>query len=122
MPTLLEGENHFISLSEAKVMTARYMANKENILKTEYQDQNILSRCETFNREAFDTLLAETGCVGLRIYFGMNESLQVRTIIVGVNAENQDLLPEEVAKNGGGEFEIVEYGRPCPDFCPEVPL
>lgn len=119
---LLPGANHFISLAEAKEMTARYRDEKENILAPEYQGKDILLTCETFNREAFDALLAEEGCAGIRIYFGMTPEKQVRVIAVAVDADNNDILPSASAGatlNGG---KIVEAGQPCPPWCPRPPL
>ena len=112
--------DHFITLDEAKIMTARYRAEKENILAPEYKGQNILSICETFNRGEFDFVLAQQGCVGLRVYFGMTPELKVKVIVVGVDADNKDILPSSsVALTDGGGKGVVEYGRPCPDHCPD---
>lgn len=114
----------FISLDEAKIMTARYRAEKENILAPEYKGKNILSICETFNRAEFDYVLAQEGCVGLRVYFGMTEDLKVKVITVGVTSDNEDILPSlSAAKVKGDEATgIVEVGKPCPDYCPKTPL
>lgn len=114
----------FISLDEAKIMTARYRAEKENILAPEYKGKNILSICETFNRAEFDYVLAQEGCAGLRFYFGMTEELKVKVIVVGVTSDNKDILPSSsvVLAEGDGGKGIVEYGRPCPDYCPETLL
>lgn len=121
---LLPGEDHLISLDKAKEMTALFRAQKENILDPDLRGQNILSICETFNRSIFDTILAETGCVALRLYFGMNPELQLRVIIVGVDENNNDILPSSAeGKDGGGtDGSIGQEGRPCPDFCPDPPL
>lgn len=123
--SLLPDDNHFISLEKAKEMTALYNSEKNAVLKPEFQGQNILSVCETFDRSAFDTLLAETGCAGIRVYFGMTPALKVRAIIVGVDQDNKDILPPAGSAGGGsassGDGVIVEEGRPCPDFCP-IPL
>lgn len=118
------GANHFISLAKAKEMTALFRAEKENILAPEFKGKDILCICETFNREAFDALLAENGCVGLRIYFGMTDELKVRVIAVGVNANNEDILPSQGnAPETGDEDQnfIVELGLPCPPWCPPPP-
>lgn len=117
---LFPGIDHFIPLDEAKVMTARYRAEKENILAPEYRGQNILSICETFNRGEFDFVLAQQGCVGLRVYFGMTPDLKVKVIVVGVDADSKDILPSSSAMVAGdGGKGVVEYGRPCPEYCPE---
>lgn len=121
---LLPNVNHFIPLNEAKAMTALYRAEKENILAPAYQGQNILSICETFNRAEFDYVLAQTGCVGLRVYFGMTEQLKVKVIVVGVDADNKDILPSSQAALDGDDDPsgIIEYGRPCPEHCPDPEL
>lgn len=123
--SLLPGVNHFISLETAKEMTARHRTKKENILIPELRNTDVLSTCETFNREAFDTLLAEKGCVAIRIYFGMNVDSKVKIIAVGVNESNEDILPSPgtAALAGAvGNGNIVEQGQPCPPFCPFPPL
>lgn len=121
---LFPGVSHFISLDKAKEMTKKYRDEKENILIRELRDMGIMPVCETFNREAFDTLLQEEGCVGLRIYPGMDEYLKIRLIIVGVNAKGEDILPSgsssslsNLAPAGDGN-EIVEDGMRCPTICP----
>ena len=120
---LFEGANHFISLEKAKAMTALYRAEKVNILEPQYKQQDILLDCETFNRSAFDTLLGEWDCVGIRLYFGMTDALTVKIIAVGVNSEGKDILPlasETSQVDAGGAF-IVEEGVPCPPICPNPP-
>ncbi|HSU29082.1 MAG TPA: hypothetical protein VLJ68_11920 [Chitinophagaceae bacterium] len=125
---LFPGVDHFISLAQAKEMTARYRAEKENILAPQYQGQDILSICETFNRSIFDVILAETDCVGLRIYFGMKPDLKVKTIIVGVNSKGEDILPSATnpalleGEDGDGDGNIGQDGVPCPPSCPVPPL
>ena len=123
-PPLIPGVNHFISLDQARTMTARFRAQKENILDPAYRDQDILSICETFNRDIFDAILAENGCVAMRVYFGMDPDLKVKVILVGVNDKNEDILPSQ--DNGAADDDdpanIGQEGAPCPDFCPVPPL
>ena len=114
-------EQNTITLEQAIAMTTLYRSEKDNILKPEFAGRNILSRSESFSRTAFDQVLSQTDCVGLRIYFGMNPDLQIRTIIVGVNSKNEDMLPEEGSlpetRDGGGKT-IIEEGGVCPPICP----
>jgi len=102
-----------ISLSAARDMTSLFSAERENILKTAYQDKETLTKCETFDRAPFDTILAMTNCTAIRIYFGMTEEYKVRALVVGVDSNNDDILP-----NGDNSAVIIEEGRPCPDYCP----
>ena len=112
--------NHFISLQEGIDMTTLYRAEKENILKTQFQGQNILPLSEAFSRAPFDTLLAKSGCEGLRIYYGMSEDLKIHAIIVATDENGNDILPEETESvNLGEEDDIFERGNRCPDICPD---
>lgn len=108
--------NHFISLDAAKVMTARFRQQCEAILKTEYQGQSILPICETYDRAAFDQVLSKTSCAGIRIYYGMDDQLKLHAIIVGVNAENEDILPSSSLTST--DEDIIDNGNRCPDICP----
>ncbi|MDF2382480.1 hypothetical protein JMG10_13440 [Nostoc ellipsosporum NOK] len=105
--------SHFITLTEAEDMTSRYRDNRNSILAEDYQDQDILPVCETFDREAFDTILEQEGCQKIRIYYGMEEDLKLHAIIVGVNGDDEDMLP-----GVGVEAVIVEKGMRCPPMCP----
>jgi hypothetical protein len=119
---LIPGKSHFIPLEQAVKMTKLYRADRENILKPELQGKQILPICETFNREAFDYLLKEEGCVGLRFYYGMDDEMKVHIIAVGVNDKNEDMLPKAGTANkteeDGDDDGIVENGQRCPDDCP----
>src|SRR4051812_4847343 len=99
-----------ISLAEAQTMTSTFRAERNSILEKDYRDRNILPICETYDRAPFDSLLALGNCAAIRIYFGMNADSQVRAIIVAVDANDEDILP-----NGTNDAVIVEEGRPCPD-------
>jgi hypothetical protein len=118
----LPGTNtHFINLATAIEMTALFRAENENILAPAYQNQNILPLSETFNRHAFDTLLAEEGCEGLRIYMGMDAGMKIHAIIVGVNQYNEDILPSLAANLVATSGNVIaEEGQRCPVICPQV--
>ena len=116
--------NHFISLEEAIALTSHYRNRKEQILLESERNKNLLPISETFDRTAFDKVLAQPGCSALRIYYGMNEMDQIHAVIVGVNASGQDMLPQNNAittNSGSGEEDpsIIETGQRCPDICPE---
>ncbi len=110
---------HFISLGTAETMTGLYRAERENILNSNYQDQDILPLSETFNRNALDVLLSKTDCAAIRIYYGMDEALKVHAILVPVTEDNVDILPSNIANPElEEEGDIVEIGQRCPDLCP----
>lgn len=106
---------HAISLDEAIKMTAKYRDEKENILKPSHREQNILAQSEAFEKDAIQFLLDQSNCVKIRVYYGMDDDMKVHAILVGVNSNDEDILPtDESAENG----EIVERGMRCPTICP----
>lgn len=106
--------SQFISLAKAVAMTTEYRQNRETILGAAYKNQNILCLCETFDRGVFDDVLGQTGCVGLRIYYGMTGTdKQVHAVIVGVNSANEDMISSSSDVNL-----IIDEGRRCPFDCP----
>lgn len=100
----------FISLQKAIDMTSLYRAQKENILIPQLRNQKITPVCETFDRSAFESLLAISDCVSLRFYVGMDTNQKIRLIAVAVNAAGEDILARDP--------QIVEEGQRCPDICP----
>jgi hypothetical protein len=114
--TLPPASSHFIDLPKAVDMTTDYRDNRETILDTPYQGQAILPLSETFAREDIDQLLAQDGCKGLRIYYGMDTNLKVHAILVGVTEANEDILPSTT--DPSKDDIIVEESQRCPVSCP----
>lgn len=81
-----------IPLDKAKKMT-RFFRDHRGQNNIPGQLGTIVPISETFDREGFDALLAQPGCVGVRIYYGMDDTLGLHAIIVGVDAQNRDILP-----------------------------
>jgi len=118
MPTnnIPSANSHLISLTTATDLTSTFRSNRNSILQTQFQSDDILPLSETFNRNDIDLLLAQTGCAALRIYYGMDSNLQLHAVLVAVNEDNEDILPSTVSNNG--EDIIVEEGQRCPIICP----
>jgi hypothetical protein len=118
--------NHIISLEEAKKMTALFRSEREKILKEEYRGRNILPLAEKFDTESVRHLIDQPGCTGLRIYMGMKDDLTVHSILVGVDEQDEDMLPATVSKPSSGMAEslntdsiILEDAIRCPSVCPK---
>jgi hypothetical protein len=107
--------NHSIPLPAAVEMTRRLRDNRNSILAEQYQRQDILAICETFDAAAIQAILTQDGCVSLRIYYGMDESLKIHAILVGADSSGKDILPPEASADEG---EIMEEGVRCPTMCP----
>lgn len=111
--------NHLISLEAASKMTAFYRQEMNNILAEPFKGQNILAVCETFDRAALDALLNQADCTAVRIYYGMSEDMKIHAIVVGVNSDNEDILPATSAELVSESDEvIIEEAFRCPDYCP----
>ena len=111
--------NHEITLSEAVAMTTRFRSYKESILKTEYQNEDILPVCETFEKLSVEALLSQGGATHLRIYYGMDSEYKVHAILVGADSTGADILPEEnsnLLQDPTGV--ILEDAQRCPPYCP----
>jgi hypothetical protein len=71
-----------------------------------------------FGFEIIQQILKEAGCVGIRIYYATNEAGDKKLLLVGVDSEGNDLLPEADANPGDGGNTIGDYSYPCPNMCP----
>jgi hypothetical protein len=111
--------NHSIPLTQAVEMTATFRANRNTILDSQYRNEDVLPLCETFTRSSIEGLLAQQGCEGFRIYYGMDENLKIHAILVGVNGNNADILPlQNSLTEQDPEGTILEDGQRCPPYCP----
>ena len=107
-------------MAEAITMTTRYRQNRDAILQSVYLEPNLLPFSETFDKTQIETLLNRSGCTQLRCYYGMDEALQVHLLLVGVNADNEDILPPApLSEEEESEDDyVLERANRCPDFCP----
>ena|SRR5882672_10726034 len=55
-----------------------------------------------------DELLSQKNCAGLRIYYGLTDKGAPAPVLVGVDAEGNDLTAGT----------ILEIHLPCPPYCP----
>jgi hypothetical protein len=106
---------HSIPLKDAVIMNRTYRAMKEIILDPRFQNQGILPTCETFDSNAILDLLGQPGCSSLRIYYGMDAENKVHGVLVGVDANDNDMLP---LKDDEAGVEILEMAKRCPSVCP----
>ena len=90
-------KDHRISLADAVALTKGHRgAATANEPKAHF-----------FPREAFDALLAQPGCHGIRIYRGRGTGGEHHLVMVGVDAAGADMTAGEV----------MERDFPCPPFC-----
>lgn len=89
--------DHRIGRAEAAAMTRRFREGAGP--KAE--------RGGMFPRAAVQALLAQKGCEGLRYYFGRKDDGSSALILVGVDADGNDM----------SSGEVLEWSYPCPPFC-----
>jgi hypothetical protein len=92
--------DHKITLAEAAKKTKQYKAKKEH----KHFPPG------AFRREAFERILAQPGCVGVRAYPAENEDGLDTIVIVGVDEQGNDMY----------EGELAQDVFTCPDFCSDV--
>lgn len=85
-----------ITLTDAAKMTATFRKNYPNATKGVMYSTNV-----------FNDILSQTGCVGIRIYNGIDANGKLTNVLVGVDANNNDLY------NG----KIYDTGGMCPTIC-----
>jgi hypothetical protein len=93
---LPEKRDHKISLTEAADLTKRHK-----------KDHPKVDHGGFFHREAFDAILKQPGCAGIRIYRGKAEKGTHHFVMVGVDGEGSDMV----------QGEVMEKCQPCPPFC-----
>ncbi len=109
-------QDNLITLEEAIELTAYFKQESNNVLDPDYQNKGILPTCETFSRELFDTLLSYPDCAGIRIYSGMDSNKNQKFIVVGVNANDEDVYITQ--EETPGVLYAIENGYRCPINCP----
>lgn len=96
-------EEHRITLDAASALTRRYR-------RGEGQQANGGVIGQYLGRGILDEILAQPGCIGIRVYYAQHETGAPTLVVVGVDAEANDLY----------QGVIAEETRPCPPFCAAV--
>jgi hypothetical protein len=127
----LKSISHNISPKDADIMIKRFAGIRPSLLKS-----NVVSFIPenlTYNKSKVMGILSSEDCVGLRIYNALDENGITKFILVGVNKEGKDILPNGVygsltnsselstsILNTSTNSQIAEYGQ-CPP-CPKRPI
>ena len=94
-------ENHTITFEEGSDLTKNY----RNQMETGDRKGGY------FSMDAIQTLLDQDACVGIRYYYGLNEVDKQVLVVVGVDADENDLI--------GLRNICIEASVPCPSQCGE---
>lgn len=93
-------EGSFVTLREASGWTANYRAT--------ISSGDILA--QFVGKEKIMAILDQEDCVGIRIYYGLDDDGKKNLILVGATADENDME----------EGVLVERLLQCPPFCPQV--
>lgn len=91
-------ENHDISLSSASAWTANFRNSDPNPAKT---------IAHSFGKDAVFAILNQSGCVGIRMYYALDDNGAKQLILTGIDASGNDLY------NGL----LAERSFKCPPDC-----
>lgn len=92
-------EGAFISLQDAAALTANYRSGQTNPILGHF-----------VGTDKVQELLKQTGCVGLRIYYGIHgQTGRKEIVIVGVDSDENDILESTPL--------ILDQTLPCPPTC-----
>ena len=89
-------EDHSITLELASKWTKNYRTAHPRDLKGHF-----------FGKRAIQDILNQEGCVGIRIYYALDDTAKQQLIVVGTNADENDLC----------EGLLAERSFPCPPTC-----
>lgn len=123
MQELAKGK-HKISLEEAKKFTAGYRKEKAEFMTADKMNEKEAKKGGMFGKEDILDLLNQPGCVGMRYYYGRNDDGSKNLVLVGVDKDNNDILPAEeksamAVMDSNDNGIILERGLPCPPYCTE---
>lgn len=88
-------EGSEITLSEASALTSNYRSNNSGATLGHF-----------IGKDNIENLLGQTGCVGIRIYYGEDESGNKKIILVGADENEDDMLDL-----------MYDHTKPCPSRC-----
>lgn len=88
-------EGSEITLANAAAMTAKYRHDNPNETLAHF-----------FGKDILIELLDQEGCVGIRIYYGLDEDNNKQLVIVGVDSDQNDITRL-----------VADMSYPCPNAC-----
>lgn len=93
-------EGSAIELEQAAAWTANY--RKEAIADA----SGTVTKAHFYGREILQKLLDQEGCMGIRMYYARDENGQKQLVLVGADAEGNDM-----------QGMVVDTGKICPPDC-----
>lgn len=96
-----------IDLTVAKRWTANYRAINSTGVQAHY-----------FGNEIIKELLDRPGCVGIRMYYAIDDEGERKLLLIGVDGKGENMMPSADGRSADGDDPIVDFSFPCPSYCP----
>lgn len=93
-------KDHQIDLLEASNLTANYR---------DVQTETVYVKAQLFGQDAMKELLDQSGCIAVRMYYGLTNQGVPRLVLVGVDEYGNDIC----------DGIIMDKGLMCPPDCSE---
>jgi len=95
-----------ITLNAAKQWVANYRNQNPGQVEAHF-----------FGFEIIQKILDESGCMGIRIYYGIDDDGKKQLILVGADADMNNLIPSTPNQVIPGENIVADVSSPCPPWC-----
>ena len=96
-----------ISLETAQAWTANYRSKNPDQAKAHF-----------FGFEIIKKILAQNDCIGIRMYYAIDDNGEKQIILVGVDTNGDNMIPATLELNLNDPNTIADISFPCPSFCP----
>jgi hypothetical protein len=70
-----------------------------------------------FGFQIINKILAEKGCMGIRVYYGIDDAGEKQVMLVGAKENGDNLFPATDALNPNDPNTIADFSYPCPPYC-----
>jgi hypothetical protein len=92
-------EGEAIELAQAAAWTANYRKQNAEVANA--------AKAHFFGREILKQILEQEGCMGIRMYYALDDNGQRQLILIGVHAEGEDME----------EGVVADKSTVCPPDC-----
>ena len=84
-----------ITLSAGAAMTKEFRLRNPDTIKARF-----------FGKDIINEILNAEGCIGIRLYYGLDEDGNNQLVMVGADSDENDMLDI-----------VADLSRPCPNVC-----
>jgi hypothetical protein len=95
-----------IALGTAQTWTSNYRGKNAGDTEAHFFGSAIIKQ-----------ILAEAGCVGIRMYYAIDNNGQKQILLAGVNAKGEDILPASTQLDSSDPNIVADFSWPCPTYC-----